>query len=94
MHNNSLLPTGSLTFTHLLCFSVANDISEQDAMAEEGRVRRKALNERLKAKRRAKEAELERHGAGEMERCKQDADLTRLEELQIEVYFRSHTPMP
>lgn len=56
-------------------------------MAEEGRVRRKALAERLKAKRRAKEAELERHGAGEMERCKQDADLTRLEELQIEVHL-------
>ncbi|CAB1110287.1 unnamed protein product [Ectocarpus sp. CCAP 1310/34] len=46
--------------------------------------RRKVLAERLKAKRRAKEAERERHGAGEMERCKQVADLTRLEDLQIE----------
>lgn len=54
-------------------------------MAEEGKSRRKALNERLKAKRRAKEAELERRGAGERERCDQDVDLARLEELEVEV---------
>lgn len=61
------------------------NIPNQDAMAEEGKVRRKALAERLKAKRRAKEAELERRGAGERERCDQDADHTRLEELETEV---------
>lgn len=59
-------------------------------MAEEGRVRRKALKERLKAKRRAKEAELEKKGAGERERCDQDADLTCLEELEAEVKARSN----
>ena len=54
-------------------------------MAEEGRVRRKALKERLNAKRRTKEAELEKKGAGERERCDQNADLNRLEELEAEV---------
>lgn len=54
-------------------------------MTEEGRVRHKALKERLKAKRRAKEAELERRGVGERERCDQDADLAHLEELEGEV---------
>lgn len=57
-------------------------------MAEEGRVRRKALTERLKAKRHAKEAELDRRGGGERARCDQDADITRLEELEIEVRIR------
>lgn len=54
-------------------------------MAEEGRVRRKALKERLKAKRRAKETELEKKGAGEKERCDQNMNLNRLEELEAEV---------
>lgn len=54
-------------------------------MTEEGKSRRKALNDRLKARRRAKEAEVERRGAGERERCDQDADLARLEELEVEV---------
>lgn len=54
-------------------------------MTEEGRARRKALSERLKAKRRAKEAEIERTGAAERERCDLDADLTVLEELETEV---------
>lgn len=64
-------------------------------MAEEGKSKRKALNERLKAKRRAKEIELERMGAGERERCDQDADLTRHEELEVEVcvYYRAMLPM-
>lgn len=65
---------------------------QQGAMAEEGRVRRKALGERLKAKRRAKEVELHRRGAGEGERCDQDADMTRLEELETEVCFAKITP--
>ncbi len=54
-------------------------------MAEEARVRRKALKERLSAKRRAKEAGLENKGAGEKERCDQNMDLNRLEELEAEV---------
>lgn len=54
-------------------------------MTEEGRVRRKALKERLKAKRRAKETEFEKRGAGERERCDLDAGLTCLEELEAEV---------
>lgn len=57
-------------------------------MAEAGRVRRKALKERLNAKRRAKEAELDKRGAEEKERCDQDADLTCLEELDAEVKIR------
>lgn len=54
-------------------------------MAEEGKLRRKALFERLQAKRRSKEAELARRGAGEREQCDVGADLTRLEELATEV---------
>lgn len=61
-------------------------------MAEEGRLRRKALGERLKAKRRAKDAEVERKGAEEGERLNQDADLTRLEELETEVCIATTTP--
>jgi len=60
-------------------------------MAEEGRVRRKALTERLNAKRRAKEAELDKRGAGEKERCDQNIDLNRLEDLEAEV--RTVCPM-
>ena len=54
-------------------------------MAKEGMTRRKALKERLQARRRAKEAELDKSRAGERERCDQDADLTCLEELEAEV---------
>lgn len=62
-------------------------------MTEEGKSRRKALNDRLKARRRAKEAEVERRGAGERERCDQDAELTRLEELEVEVCVYSTTTL-
>lgn len=61
-------------------------------MAEEARSRRKALKERLKAKRHAKETELERKGGGERERCDQDADLTCLEELEAEVTQQNNLP--
>lgn len=54
-------------------------------MANEGKASRRALVERLKAKRRAKETELARQGAGEGELCDQDVDLKRLEELAAEV---------
>lgn len=54
-------------------------------MEKEGKLRRKALFDRLKAKRRSKEAELERRGAGEGDMRDQDADLSRLEELAAEV---------
>ena len=57
-------------------------------MAEEQRLRIKALKERLRAKRRAKEAELEKRGAGERERCDQDAGMTCLEELETEVHTK------
>lgn len=54
-------------------------------MAEEAKARRRALFERIAARRKGKEAELERRKDGEVERCSVDADLTRLEELESEV---------
>lgn len=82
-------PVGALPPSYVLSYryhsTLRVPLTGQDAMAEEGRVRRKALDERLKAKRHAKEAELDRRGGGERARCDQDADITRLEELEIEV---------
>lgn len=56
-------------------------------MTEQGKARHRALADRLKAKRQAREAELKRRGAGESEMCEQDADLTRMEELETEVHI-------
>lgn len=53
-------------------------------MTEEGKARRAALVERLRARRHAKEVELSKRGAGEEEMSEQGEDLTRLESLAIE----------
>lgn len=60
----------------------------QIAIADEAMIRRKALFERLKARRRGKEAELERRRAGEAELIDADTDLNRLEESEAEVSTR------
>lgn len=54
-------------------------------MAEQGRIRHRALADRLKTQREAREAELKRRGASETELCDQDADDTRMEQLATEV---------
>lgn len=54
-------------------------------MADEAKTRRKALAQRLKARRRGKEAELQEREAGEAELLDADAGLTRLEELESDV---------
>lgn len=57
----------------------------QTAAAEEAVASRRALGDRSTARRRAKEAELERRGGGESEYGEVDQDLARLEELESEV---------
>lgn len=53
-------------------------------MADEAKTRRKAMVQRLKARRCGKEAEFQKREAGEAELQDADASLTHLEELEFE----------